>query len=533
MLGCSGEDLVDNDKDGVADGIREPDTISVVAPSTPKGTVSGQVLTTRLTPLSEVTVAMTIGSATAGTPIQANTDAEGNFMFKDVPAGSQVLLTVTKAGYSTLRAVTAVPSSAGNIPINNGNASVGPITLTELNSTVRFTLIAPSGRPAVGARVVIEALPAGTIGSGSTSTQVVSTLVLQGTADDQGTVTFSNVPSPVELARIGGTGANAGGYRIWVDPIDLNGDGIYDAGGLATKYDASTLITYGNVQIINLPDPRNGTPTSFNIRTTNVSSLNGSSDPLRNMVRPGESIYVTFSHPVQKDSVLAILTDEYGKEALPVTVSTSATGDTVTIVPPAAAIRDGQEYNIILRTTSAYDGTTSSWTGYFIGGDTRTPRQLQMVSFGFKDTEVNGLLDAGECVVITFNQVLKPAPFQNAEAFFKATTNSLNVNIGDDPGEYGNRDGFQLSSAAPPVVGGCLNDVTSFADVYPIDTGYGDTPRYLFIYNGSADINPALNVEVKVDFGDFRSTDPLYYYETAWGAAVPASTVLQGTLTRL
>ena len=193
VLGCGAEDA---NGDGIADGVLKPDSVSVVAPATPKGTVSGQVLDTRMAPLAGATVTLLIGSDASGTQFSAQTDGAGNFMFSGVPAGSTVLLTASKEGYTTLRASADVPSNAGNIPINNGNASVGALMLAETNGTLRFTLYTDSGRPAAGAHAYLQALPSGmvaysgtpiTTATPTTPSVVVSAVV----ADALGVVTFN------------------------------------------------------------------------------------------------------------------------------------------------------------------------------------------------------------------------------------------------------------------------------------------------------------------------------------------------------
>ena len=73
VVGCGAEDA---NGDGIADGIQDPNNVSVVVPATPKGTVSGQVLTTQQRPLVGASVAMTIGSATVAL---ATTDESGSF----------------------------------------------------------------------------------------------------------------------------------------------------------------------------------------------------------------------------------------------------------------------------------------------------------------------------------------------------------------------------------------------------------------------------------------------------------------------
>src|SRR6218665_2345854 len=218
VMGCGPED---SNGDGIADGILKPDSVSVVAPATPKGTVSGQVLDTRLAPLAGAEVKLLIGSDPSGSQFAAQTDAAGNFMFANVPAGSSVLVTASKAGYATLRASADVPSSAGNIPINNGNASLGAILLAETGGSVSFTLLTPSGHPAANARAYLEATPARALAFNSTSPPAPPAgappfnrppapppspvIAPPGVANEMGIGTFPNGPPPPELARIGGT----------------------------------------------------------------------------------------------------------------------------------------------------------------------------------------------------------------------------------------------------------------------------------------------------------------------------------------
>lgn len=527
----------------------------VVTPAAPRGTVSGQVLNTRMEPLAGASVRLTLGSATAEQPLETETDASGNFMLEDVPAGSQVLVTLAKEGYATLRASTVVPSSTGNAPLHTGNASLGVITLAQLNGTVRFTLVTPSGRPAAGAQAYLEAVPAGTLAFQGTTATAVSTVMVPAVADGQGVVTFQGVPAPLELARIGGYGDEAGGYRLWVDPVDLpTADGILDSGGYARKMDAATLVVYGGSQLIPLPAPRGdagtvdpnnpGTAAGFRVLTTNVPSLTyvklADADPLkaqtellrkpvRNMLRLGDPIYIGFSHPVVKDSLLALLTDEFGRESLGLGVTPSPMGDFYTLTHTGGALREGREYNLILRATSAQDGSTRAWKGFFITGGPDNPMPLQLASFAYKDMNGNDRLDGAECVVITFNQpVLSPLGGAKPEAFFNADISSDNV------GEYGSPKGLQLG-AAPPPTSICFGESTS-SMTFPIDvTNFNDaTQRFFFVYpSANLQLNTGTPLKVKVDFASSRSVDVMSYYETASGTPILPTMVLETTLTRL
>lgn len=352
----------DADNDGVADGIRNPNNVSVVVPSTPKGTVSGQVLGTNLQPLEGVTVAMTIGSQASGKT--ATTDPSGNFVMTDVPAGAQVLLTFSKSGFATLRATSTVPSSAGTVPINNGNASFGPVTLAQLNSTLRFQVVTPQGRPAVGAKGTLEVDRAGSIllSNFDSVSSVVSRVIVEATSDGEGVLTFNGVPSGTEMARLNGN------FNLYVAPLDANGDGIPESGGYVKSYSGAAIVATSVTTLVPLPyaKPSN---VALAVEGGNVASLKGvDNDPLRNMVRPGESIYVYFNQPVQPGSLLVRLTDEYAKESLPVTASVTLGGYSAVITPTGGIIQEGKEYNIFLRAVSAEGGTNYSRTGFFFGG---------------------------------------------------------------------------------------------------------------------------------------------------------------------
>ncbi len=523
VMGCQGPQ--DLDGDGIIDGVRSPDSVSVVAPSTPKGTVSGQVVNSRMDPMTDATVTLTLGSATTDAPVTTKTDAAGNFMFTGVPAGSQVLATISKQGFATMRISATVPSSAGNIPINNGNANIGAVALAETNATVRFTLVTPSGRPAVGAQAYAEALPAGSVTSnagGSVSTSPVGTVAGSATAGNDGVVSFSNMPSGSELARINrGTGA---GYRLWVDPVDINGDGIIDAAGTSITVAAEAL-TYGS-RIVQLNSPTNSGSsgaTGFDLLVSNVPSLafasGKSGDPINNLLRGGEAIYVAFTHPVQKDSLLATITDEGGFNAGVATATPNATFDAYTLaLPSTPSIQEGQKYNVLLRASSAYTGATLSWKGYFISGDVKTPRTSSassLASVAFKDgsagTAANNVLDNGECVIVTFNQVVvRPGATNSLEAFINADLNAATT-LG--VGEFGATSGFSVMPMAPPFFrANCIEEQV----VYPVDTAnFIYTPRYYFLATMAATVSVPTNTLVRLGFNkQFLAGGATY--ETAW-----------------
>ncbi|WP_141592336.1 MULTISPECIES: carboxypeptidase-like regulatory domain-containing protein [unclassified Myxococcus] len=518
-FGC-GDDLVDADGDGIADGVREPDTVTVVTPANPKGTVSGQVLSTDLRPLTEVTVEMTIGSSAE--PVSAISDAKGNFTYKNVPAGSHVLLTFSKAGYATLRATAQVPSSAGNVPINNGNASFGPITLARLDGTLNFLVVTPQGRPAAGARATLEATPAGAISNGDESSSMVSSVVVEATANEQGLLTFTGIPSASELARL----RNGNGeYRLWVSPIDANADGVPETGGYVSTYSGAEVVANSTTRLISLPYSRpQNVPLS--IESSNVASLRGGGadfHPLRNLVRVGEPIHLFFNQPIQQGSLSVLMTGENAAELLPVTTNVANGGYSATI-NPGGAIADGKEYNIDVRAVSAEGGSMYSRIGYFFTGDASAVRQMSIVESKYEEVSAVGTpgadqLNSGERVFLSFNHpITRPSNvsghvYAHVNWDIGGTTPGV---IGDYAGEVGHPTGFPLIEEEPiiPPRTGTRQELPAFSI---IKSGY--TTRWVFTYFGT-NLIPSTsfaNFEIVVKFSALPSRSINGTYENYMG----------------
>jgi hypothetical protein len=521
--GCG--DPKDADGDGVADGIRTPNNVSVVVPSTPKGTVSGQVLGTNLQPLTDVTVAMTIGSQPTGK--SATTDASGNFVMTDVPAGAQVLLTFSKAGYATLRATSTVPSSAGTVPINNGNASFGPVTLAQLNSKLRVAVVTPQGRPAAGAQATLEVDRAGSVvlSNSDQVASVVSKVYVEATADSSGVLTFNGVPSGTELSRLNGT------LKVWVSPV-VDGDGIATTGGAVRTYSGGQLVGTTNLELITLPyaKPSN---VALAVDGGNVASLKGSDlDPLRNMVSQGGSVYVYFNQPIQQSSLLVRLTDEYAKENLAATAVVSMGGYLATITP--ANVQEGKEYNIFIRATSSDGGSNYSRTGFFFGGEQTTPRNVTITELRYQElspvtnppTTASTQLNSSEVVYVNFSApIAKAVGAASVQVFFNADIDNNGTVGGNSYGEVGNfsGQGFPLDIAEPtkPYATRTPNELPVFR-IEP--SGY--STRYSFTYSGVA-LNPS-QIKLVIAFGSLASSQSTSEaYESIWGQ--PISTDMEMT----
>ena len=528
-LGC-GEELKDENGDGIADGVRAPDSVTVVTPATPKGTVSGPVLTTDRKALGEVAVEMTIGSSAE--PVATQTDAKGNFEFTDVPAGAQVLLTFTKSGFATLRASSTVPSSAGNVPINNGNASFGPITLAELDGRLNFIVVTPQGRPAAGVKATLEATPAGSIilFNGDNTSQVVSTVVVEAEADEQGLLSFSGIPSPTELARL-----RNGEYKLWVSPMDTNGDNLPDTSGYANVYGGSDMVQSTVTRLIPLTFARDSQGQQLNVENSNVGSLRGSTDrdPLRNMISGSEPIHLFFNQPVQPGSLLARLTDESGRESLAVTAAVGSGGYSATI-RANGTLQEGKEYNVHVRAVSAAGGSDFSKTGFFFVGDQATARAVTLSEVRYQETSTSaptsGQINPGEKIYVSFSAPIARTysvndPFSGpfVQVFFNAniadaSADSLNV-IGDVAGELGNATGIDLFIDEPTAP--IQTRIPAETAAFPI-TASGYSSRYSFSYPGAFPLNPG-NLTVQVAFSKLPSRasgSTNGTYESIWGQPV-------------
>ncbi|MBI3180796.1 MAG: carboxypeptidase regulatory-like domain-containing protein [Myxococcales bacterium] len=498
LAGCGPKD---ENKDGIVDGVREPNNVSLVAPSTPVGTLSGQVLTTRLAALAEANVSVTVGSRLG--ELKTTTDAEGNFSFTSLPAGSQVLVTLTKAGYATLRASATIPSTAGNFPINNGNASVGPFTLTQLNGSLKFLVITRGGKPAKGVRVVLEAAPAGTLVTGDMGSYgtPLGLVVADGTVDDTGLVSFGGIPAVEELSRLNGR------YDVTVSALDEDGDGLPEYAGTFQRYPARSLLFDTSLRTIELADARSSA--QLNVTSSNVGSMIApGSAPQRNMVLPGESLYFVFNQEVMPDNSLVVrLTDEIGVQSL--TINKTLRNGYVLIVQPTSAIEQGREYNVSVRATSLDNGSTFFRAAYFFGGSSSSPKPFALSTIEYKDQPPgDSILNNGETVVVNFNQPIRLIGSAPAEAFVDYDFNTTNPK-GSDFGEKGFQSGFLISASEP------MSEPDALFALAP--SGY--TTRYVFTF-GAATVGVANQTPVEIAFSKLLNAQG--GYQTIWGVPVTA-----------
>lgn len=526
-MGC-GDEMVDANGDGIADGVQTPDNVSVVVPAKPKGTVSGQVLTAEQQPLAGATVALTIGSALAST--SATTDASGNFAFKDVPGGAQVLLTFSSPGYVSLRAVSTVPNEAGNIPINDGNASFGPVVLSRTNGTVRFSAIAPTGRPAEGVKATLEVLDAGRVLFGPT-TQVTSMVVAEATADAQGMFTFNNVPPPADIDRLRGT------YRLIIQAHDANGDGVLESNGLTQDYSGEDILIGTNAKPLSLAFTYQ--PGGLRVNFANLTSIKGGSRaPQFNMIRPGDSIFIGFDQPVQPNSVVVGLTDEYGNSNLSINKAFSSGNTVLTLTPQG--IQPGKEYNLYYRAVTVTGSSSNGNTVAFFGGDPASPPAISIDNVRFQESATNnGLIENGESVYVNFNQVLFPRLLTQAAYVYVHADLNNSGRLGDAVGErdpltgrtLGTNSGFPLGPDEPTAPIATKNPPEK--PVFPFgQSSY--TTRFRFVYTPPVlptgtyqSLNPTSNFPLFIHFSNLSPTTDAY--ESGWGVPQTADITINGS----
>jgi hypothetical protein len=508
LLACSGSQDANND--GIVDGVRTPDNVSQVAPSSPVGTISGQVLKTDFMPLDTVHVQVTVGGTERpdGAAYSADTDSGGNFAIKNVPAGGEALVTVSKALYATARFKVSVPAYAGNFPLNNGNADVGAVLLTKIEDSFKLQLVTADGRPAYGAKAFVEVTPAAvryqdfSQGYGQPVGIVVGDVV---TADPAGMVEFKNLPNLDEEARLNGT------YSVTVAGLELGGQRFL---GIRQDLSARSLYFDSAPRVLTLPFARPAGP--VRIVATNVESLMAPGapvDPFRNMVKPGDKLYFVFDQAVVEASLSIKVTDELG------TINQGLTkmliGTNVLEVTLASPVESGREYNVALRVSSAENGSTFSGTGFFFGGDPASPKPIAIEKMYYEVAPANATLPAalrnGEKVTIIFNQPVKLISGQAVEVLIDYELDGVTgrTALGEKSlagTANPNTNGFPTAPNEPIFERGA-----TFANA---PSGY--TTRHEFIYMGVNGV--PVQVPFTVFFSELAST--LGGYHTLWGLPV-------------
>lgn len=442
-LACSPA-LTDTNKDGIADGVRAPNSVTQVAPANPVGTITGVVANTRFAPQPDANVLLVLGS---GFTSAIKSGADGAFRFQNVPAGSRGQLFISKEGFGSVRMNVVIPVAAGTVPINDGNENVGLIMLLELNGSVRYQVQTDNGRPARGARALLEVNPAGfqqTSGTGYGAAQ--GQLSFEGQVDENGSLTFMNVPAPTELARV----SESENYTLIIAGLDEDGDGDVEFEGVVDRRSGRSFLL-GGVPTLRLTDRRASTAPA--IVATNIESFTGSLSPVRNLLKPNESVWVVFNQPIAERTLLVRVTQEDCTTVVNTTVSVK--GNVVQITAAGNGWTIGEKHNVLIRATGTEAGgndQTVAFTGFVFGGDLAMPKAPMSASFqvkrGVPMTPANANFADGDLLIVNFDVPLKRL---STDAFlqWEFDLNQMGGVRAQDPGEFGSSSGDNIAEDEP------------------------------------------------------------------------------------
>jgi hypothetical protein len=502
---------------------RTPGDVDVEVGSTPTGSISGQLFSVAYGPLAGATVQLQVPgrSTTDGGPLETTTNENGEFVFEAVPAQADALVTMRKAGYAEQVVSVRIAATAGNKPISNANALVGPFTLTRLTGTVKARVFTARGYPARNTRVQLDVLPTAGLAEPELAVNYphgypVGRMVTTATTDDMGLVTFTNVPEPLDVHQIFPSTLN---YVVTVPAIDETGDGIPDSAGTTRFFAASSFITDTTPPFIRLQDANYFAP--FGIVRTNVPSLvpgaSGSSlRPSENLVKQGEPIVIAFGQAVAAATVR--LTDETGTRPIPSNrfTQTLSAGNTLLLVTPQSTeVTVGQEYNIAVHAVSQETGAVLDALGYFFVGAVGTSQAPTLRNVAFKDlgTPGDAMLNAGEQLDANFSVPLGFyagfANFGPRIAYFNRDLDSSGI-IGDSAGEKGyDGPGFEVRPRE------FVNETGT--SLVLKESGY--TTRWSIFYTGGVAV--PISTQVSLEFG--RILDPTVGVQTVSGQPVNAT----------
>lgn len=493
--------------------------ITQVAPSTPLGTLSGVVQNTRFEPIEGATVTLVLGKGADGSAtFKTSTNSQGAFFFQGLPAGSTGQVAVSKAGFGSGRQSVSVPATAGNFPLNDGNGNMGILILTELNTTVRFTVYSASGKPAKGARGLLEVTPAAlfTVSSGTYGSSQGVTNV-EAVADDNGALIFAGVPSPAEMTRVGGT------YQLTIGALDEDNDGQIDSLGTSRAYSGVTLFTNPSQTIVL---GAAGTTAPLAITAASLESLTnlaGTPPPYLNAVKPSEAITVVFNQPIAEATRTVKVVEEDCSRNVAVTVTQRAPN--VLSITPTTAWTTGAEYHLVIRATGLDSGTTRDFRGYFFAIDPGAPRPLG-TSATFYAKKAPGAMNAGALengdeLYVVFDTPLALLGGPQGRAFIGFDLNNNGSVGGTDPGEIGAMPttlGFPIDLAEEtfdPMASTFTCRTNSYGSRYRIS--YGALPA------GGVPNNTTMRVILPSEQSSATG------YQTAWGQSATGS--VNGNLT--
>lgn len=431
VAACSSDDPADANNDGIADGVLDPNNVTVVAPTRPQGYVAGEVwdaATNR--PLADATVRV-IGGGIAADP--ATTPAEGGFEFGPIAAGAAFSVVISKDGYTsaTFTGLT-IDDSAGNFPTINGAVYIGPVALLPTTGTFDVLVVSSAGAPVPGAVVTAEAGLSHLLAGAARGAAHAS-----GTTDMDGRVTIGGLPN---LRALPPRFANVSGLTVNVAPVDLDNDGVPDLDGTTVLVSGADVRGQALPQLVVLDAPGDG---NLRVVASNVTGFVGASTAPA-IIASGAPARVVFSAPIDRESLLVDLRNEAGTNMLTTSFVVSALGNVLTVMS-ADPLSRGQEYNLSLRVQSVDSNPlqiVDVAAPFFVQDDRQEPIEVLAT---FNDGNVDGLWGSGtdDFVIVVSAPVGMPAanPAFRLELWVALDLNGTST-VGDAPGELPARGAF-------------------------------------------------------------------------------------------
>lgn len=508
----NGDGIVDADEKG-----RSPDSVSLIAPSNPIGTISGVVVNTNQAPLEGANVTLVLGNgADASHTTKVTTSADGAFVFKDVPGGSNAQILISKTGYSSARVTGFVPGATGNFPINDGNGNTGVISLAQLSSTIKFRVFTATGVPARGAKAYLEVQATAFVTGNGTYGSAVGNYSGAAEVDEAGLLSFANAPDPAEIARINSNY----NFTLTIGALDLDMDGRSDFLGTLRNFAAYELFTNPDRTFI-LDDAR--TTAGLQIVATNLDSFNvpANSPPYRNALKTTDPVTIVFNQPITQVDTTRIVKVVQEDCQTNVAVSVTQRAPNVLSIAPTAAWTLGNRYNIIVRATGLDASSTVDFIGYFFAIEPNAPRPLSTsAAFQVRKATANTMSNAlqpGDQLFVLFDTPIAVQGGPVARAYVNFDLNNDNMTGGMTGfGEFGGpaNSGVAIANAEQLTATDPANGTFTCKR-----SGYSSRWSINLTTFPSTNFIPA-STGMKVVFAkDNSSSDS---YQTAWGSPVVA-----------
>ncbi len=412
--------------------------ITKVEPSEVRGTVWGMVLQAGShEALEGARVSLSVADEIRST----EAEEMGLFSFGDVPAGGEVGLSISFEGYSRATLKARVPAEAGDFPVENIGAFVGPVALFPLDGTADVQLLGHDGQVVndASARAVASAAWVD-LEEGARQVGFISTA----STSANGRLDFSGLPNLSDLALYDGR------VSFIVDPV-FDGDDLRYLGH-SESHSAAYLAARGGRVTITLAPPGENHP--LLPIASNVGSLlssGGTPLPGDSVVGINEAIRVAFNQPLDPNTLEATVYDQ-GGEVIHPTLSRIDDGNVVRIAPDGETYLGGRAYRVLLEVQAAATGSIHNRVrrhGSFFA--TPLDQEVKVIGARMVDNSGSDSLEAGDEVFIDLSQAIGLGQGRTDLSFPIYLNHDLNGSgtTGDARGEIGSDDPIWAQTAEP------------------------------------------------------------------------------------